>query len=116
MDKANIKRLRTQSLLKELVASALNNFDDELINSQIVLDAECKKGRYDAFIYLDKQDYNKDEQQNILSKLQRVSKVIEAQCLNALQMYRCPKLHFKFDDTYERVSRLETLFKQINKG
>lgn len=114
-DKAQIKRLRTQSLLKELVGEALATLDDPMLNGLLVNDVDCKKGRYDAFIYLDKMDLNANEQALVLSKLKKVSKILEAHCLGALGMYRCPNFHFKFDDSLEKISRIEELFKQINK-
>lgn len=114
-DKAQIKRLRTQSLLKELIGEALANLDDPMLNSLLVNDVDCKKGRYDAFIYLDKMGLTKDEQNLVLSKLRKVSKVLQAHCLGALGMYRCPNFHFMFDDSLDKINRIEELFKQINK-
>lgn len=113
IDKAQIKRLRTQSLLKELVGEALANLDDPMLNGLLVNDVDCKKGRYDAFIYLDKMGLDKKEQELVLSKLKRVSKVLQSHCLGALGMYRCPNFHFRFDESLDKINRIEELFKQI---
>ena len=46
MNPSEIKRLRTQSVLKELLPEALSTLEDELLRGLCVTDVECKKGRY----------------------------------------------------------------------
>ena len=62
MTPAQIKLLRTQSVLKELIPQALSTLDDELLHGLCVTDVECKRGRYDAFVYLDKMMLDEREQ------------------------------------------------------
>ncbi len=71
MNPSEIKKLRTESILKELIPEALANLDDENLKNLCVVDVECKKGRYDAFVYLDKMFFNVHEQEKILSSLKR---------------------------------------------
>lgn len=114
MNPAEIRRLRTASVLKELIPQALGTLDDEYLNSLCVTDVECKKGRYDAFVYLDKMSFDKREQDYILSHLKQVSGLIQDFCLEAEGWYRAPNLHFKFDDRLEYQNHLDELFDQIS--
>ena len=113
MDRAKIKNLRTASLLKELIPEALANCDDTALNGLVVLDVECKKGRYDAFVYIDASDMSEEEKAEILGKLKVARAAIEQSCLVALGMFRCPKLHFKLDESITHGAKIEALFKQI---
>ena len=50
---------------------------------QTLTDVECKKGRYDAFVYLDKMMFDEREQAYILDRLKRVSKHLQNHCMAA---------------------------------
>lgn len=110
---ANIKLLRASSALKELIPQALGNLNDELLKGLCVTDVECKRGKYDAFIYLDKMMLDEKEQAYVLNHLKRASGVIEEFCVEALGWYKAPKFHFKFDDSLERQNKMDALFKQV---
>lgn len=43
MNPSEIKKLRTESILKELIPEALANLDDENLKNLCVVDVECKK-------------------------------------------------------------------------
>lgn len=43
MNPAEIKKLRTESILKELIPEALASLDDENLKNLCVVDVECKK-------------------------------------------------------------------------
>lgn len=110
MNAAEVKRLRTQSVLKELISEALATLDDELLRGLCVTDVECKKGRYDAFVYLDKMAFDEREQEYVLAHLKRVSRHLQNHCMSAEGWYRCPAFHFKFDDRLEYQNRMDALF------
>lgn len=120
MNAAEIKRLRTQSVLKELISEALSSLDDELLRGLCVTDVECKRGRYDAFVYLDKMAFDEREQAYIISHLNRVNKHLQNHCMAAEGWYRCPTFHFKFDDRLEYQNHMDALFskalQELNKG
>ncbi|HEG8214573.1 TPA: ribosome-binding factor A, partial [Campylobacter jejuni] len=42
MNPSEIKKLRTESILKELIPEALANLDDENLKNLCVVDVECK--------------------------------------------------------------------------
>ena len=113
MTPAQIKLLRTQSVLKELIPQALSTLDDELLHGLCVTDVECKRGRYDAFVYLDKMMLDEREQVYILSHLKRVSPVIQNFILETEGWFRAPRLHFKFDDILERQNAMDKLFAKV---
>lgn len=120
MNSAEIRRLRTASVLKELIPQALATLDDEYLRGLCVTDVECKRGRYDAFVYLDKMMLDEREQEYVLSHLKKVSHVISDFCAEAEGWYRAPILHFKFDDGLEYQNHIDDLFekvsKELNKG
>lgn len=115
MNASEIRRLRTQSILKELIPQALSTLDDELLKGLCVTDVECKKGRYDAFVYLDKMMFDEREQNYILSKLKKVSRFIQNHCMEVEGWYRSPAFHFKFDDRLEYQNKMDDLFEKISK-
>lgn len=110
---AKIKLLRASSALKEVISQALGNLGDELLKGLCVTDVECKRGKYDAFIYLDKMMLDEKEQDYVLRHLKLASGAIEEFCVEALGWYKAPKLHFKFDDSLERQNKMDALFKKV---
>ena len=81
---AKIKLLRASSALKEVISQALGNLGDELLKGLCVTDVECKRGKYDAFIYLDKMMLDEKEQDYVLRHLKLASGAIEEFCVEAL--------------------------------
>ena len=109
-----IKQLRTQSVLKELIPEALSTLNDSMLQNLLVTEVKCKRGKYDADVYLDKSMYDEREQEIIISKLKRVSRHLENHCAVAEGWYRCPKFHFIFDDQLEKINKIEKLFKKMH--
>lgn len=115
MNQAQIKRLRTASLLKELIPEALASLDDAYLKGLCVTDVECRRGRYDAFVYLDRMMFDEKEQAYVLSHLKQVSGILEEFCRESANWYRAPKFHFKFDDSLEKQNHMDELFEKIEK-
>ncbi len=113
MTPAQIKVLRTASVLKELIPQALSTLDDAMLKGLCVTDVECKKGRYDAFVYLDKMMFDEREQAYILKHLKQISPLLENFIMETEGWYRSPKLHFKFDDSLERQNAMDALFAKV---
>jgi len=110
-----IKIFRTQSVLKELIPEALATLSDTMLQGLCVIDVQCKKGKYDADVYLDKMMLTPEEQKTILSRLRKVSKHLETHCATAEGWYRCPNFHFKFDEQLEKQNHLDALFEKMEK-
>ena len=115
MNANEIKRMRTESVLKELIPEALATLEDSILKGLCVTDVECKKGRYDAFVYLDKMAFDEREQEYILGQLKRVCRHLQNHCMAAEGWYRCPNFHFKFDDRLEYQNHMDKLFDKISK-
>jgi len=65
----SINLQRTESLLMELIPEALSNLADVRINSLPITGINCKNGKYDAIVYFDGSDYDKNEIKEIISSL-----------------------------------------------
>ncbi|MCH5336233.1 MAG: 30S ribosome-binding factor RbfA [Campylobacter sp.] len=115
MNPSELKKLRTESVLKELIPEALANLDDELLRNLCVVDVECKKGRYDAFVYIDKMSFDAKEQEQILIHLKKAAKFLQNYCMSEQGWYKSPNFHFKFDDRLEYQNHIDSLFEKIKK-
>ncbi len=115
MTQEEIKRHRTESVLKEIIPEALATLDDERINALLVTDVICSRGRSDAKVFLDKSFLTPSEQREALRQLRRVSGYIQNHCKQSEGWFRAPRLTFEFDEQPEKQSRMEALFKQISK-
>lgn len=115
MTPQEIKLKRTESLLKDLILEAIASIEDDYLAQVVVVDVACKKGKYDADVYLDSTGLNETDKKIILRSLKEFKAEIEEYCLQSSGWYRCPKLHFKFDQEFQRTKRLDEIFKQIRK-
>jgi len=115
MTQEEIKRHRTESILKEIIPEALSTLDDSRINALLVTDVVCSKGRSDARVYLEPSFLDKKEQAEALKQLRKVSGYIQNQCKQMEGWFKAPRMTFEFDHQLEKVSRMEELFKQIER-
>ncbi len=115
MTQEEIKRHRVESVLKEIIPEALGTLDDERINGLSVTDVVCSKGRSDAKVYLDTSFLSPKEQHEALKQLRKVANYISNHCKQSEGWFKAPRLTFMFDDQLEKVTRIEELFKQIER-
>ncbi len=113
MTHEEIKRHRTESVLKEIIPEALGTLDDERINGLSVTDVICSKGRSDAKVYLDKSFLTPKEQHEALRQLRIVSGYIQNHCKQSEGWFKAPRFVFEFDEQPEHQHKMEDLFKQI---
>ena len=111
-----IKRKRTESRLVELIPEALATMNDSRINGLSVTEVVCSRGRYDAKVYLDKSYLNEEEQREALKQLRVVSGYLSNYIRDSEGWFKAPKFTFEFDEQFEKVARMEELFKEIAKG
>ncbi|MCF6206665.1 MAG: 30S ribosome-binding factor RbfA [Sulfurovum sp.] len=114
MTQEEIKRHRVESVLKEIIPEALATLDDSRINSLLVTDVVCSKGRSDAKVYLDKSFLTEQEQREALKQLRIVAGYIQNHCKQSEGWFKAPRFTFEFDEQLEKQSRMEALFKQIS--
>ncbi len=115
MTQEEIKRHRVESVLREIIPEALATLDDSRINGLMVTDVVCSKGRSDAKVYLEKSFLNEKEQRESLKQLRAVAGYIQNHCKKSEGWFKAPRFSFEFDEQLEQVSRIEELFKQIEK-
>ena len=115
MTQEEIKRHRVESVLKEVIPEALATLDDERINSLLVTEVVCSKGRSDAKVYLDKSFLSEKEQNEALRQLRSVAGYIQNHCKQSEGWFKSPRLTFEFDQQLEKQQRMEELFAQISK-
>ena len=108
-----LKEKRAASLLRELLSEALGTLNDAKLQGITVTDVDVKRGMYDADVYIDKSIYTPQEQKEILKHLKRAEGVLRSYCLEASGWFKCPKFHFKFDESLERQQKMEELFRKI---
>jgi len=113
MTQEEIKRKRVESILKEIIPEALATLSDERINSLLVTDVVCSRGRSDAKVYLDKSYLSEAEQNEALKQLRKVSSYIQNHCKQSEGWFKAPRFTFEFDEQFEKQNRMEELFKQI---
>ncbi|RLA67137.1 MAG: 30S ribosome-binding factor RbfA [Epsilonproteobacteria bacterium] len=113
MTHEEIKRHRTESVLKEIIPEALSSLDDERIKGLSVTDVVCSKGRSDAKVYLETSFLSEKEQGEALKQLRIVAGYIQNHCKQSEGWFKAPRFVFEFDHQLEKVSRIEDLFKQI---
>ena len=113
MTHEEIKRHRTESILKEIIPEALGSLSDDRINGLTVTDVVCSKGRSDAKVYLDKSFLTPKEQGEALRQLRTVSGYISNHCKQTEGWFKAPRFVFEFDEQPEHQSKMEDLFKQI---
>lgn len=115
MDKS-IKLQRTQSILKELLQEALCSLSDTRLNTLSVIDINCSKGKYNAEVFIDCSFLDLKEQKEISILLKKAESILKEYILSSSGWFRCPKLSFKFDESFDKTKRLEEIFKEISKG
>jgi len=106
---------RTESLLMELIPEALSNLDDNRINSLPITGVNCKNGKYDAIVYFDGSDYDKEEINVIISLLNRANGRLKTHILASTGWYKCPNFNFVNDTSLKKSKHIEDLFMQIRK-
>ncbi len=115
MNPSEIKRKRTESVLKELLPEAFSMLDDEALQTLVVTEVVCSRGRYDSKVFLDKTGIDEVQQGEILKKLRKVQGFLKNYVKESEGWYRSPNFRFEFDDQLERISKIDELFKKIEK-
>jgi ribosome-binding factor A len=115
MNEAQIKHQRMESRLKEVISEAVATLNDERLSGLVVLDVKVTKGKYDADVYLDGSELSKDDEQRLEALLKKSSGYLQKFALASDSWFKIPKLHFKFDDSFSSISRMDELFDKISK-
>jgi len=114
MNSKSINLQRTQSLLEELIPEALSSLNNTILHGITITEVDCKNGKYDARVYYDGSDYDKEELKQIRQSLRKANGAIKSYILGATSWYKCPNFTFIVDDMMEKRARMEDLFAQIS--
>ncbi len=115
MTEAQIKLKRTESLLCKLIPESLASLNDKRLHDLDVIEVKCSRGRSDAKVYINPNEYSEQEQRDYLKLLRKAKPIVETYCLKDQGWYRCPKLSFEFDTLLKKSQNIEDLFKKIAK-
>jgi len=115
MNQAQIKKERTESILKEIIPEAISQLNDERVHGIGVVEVVCSKGRSDAKVYLDPAFILDEEKPIIVKQLNKARYTIENHCKMEQGWYNCPNLSFEFDTQLEHVNKMDNLFAKIEK-
>jgi ribosome-binding factor A len=97
------------------MGEAIGSLNDSVINGVTVTDVVCSRGKSDATVFIFDSGYDKNEKKEILSRLKKASSAIGVYCLAAEGWYKMPRLSFEFDESIEKIQKIEKLFEQIKK-
>lgn len=111
----NIKILKIQSLLQEVLQEAFFSLSDNRLNSLSVIRVECSKGKESAKVLLDATSIDENEQKEILKLLKKANGIIKQYLQSSLSWYKIPNISYEFDKETENLNRLDMIFKKIQK-
>ncbi|WP_198304594.1 30S ribosome-binding factor RbfA [Arcobacter vandammei] len=111
----SINLQRTESLLMELIPQALSQLADNRINSLPITGVNCKNGKYDAIVYFDGSDFDKNEIKGVIQALIKANGRIKSDVLASTGWYKCPNFKFEVDTSLEKSKHIEDLFAKIKK-
>ncbi|RAX58006.1 ribosome-binding factor A [Helicobacter monodelphidis] len=115
MKEQQIRQKRFESLLLELINEGFCELNDSRINGLVAVRVEVSRGKYDAQVFLDSSFIQETEKKEIQKRLKIASGAIRDYCLQSSGWFRCPKLHFAFDNSLKQTQKLDALFAQIEK-
>jgi len=115
MTEAQIKLKRTESVLLELIPQALGAMNDKRLHELNVLEVKCSRGKSDAKVYINPNEFTEQEKRDYLKLLNKARPIVETYCLKDQGWFRCPKFTFEFDEQLKKSQTLDELFKKIAK-
>lgn len=110
----SIKVLKTQSLLQEVLSTALSELNNPLINSLCISKVECKKGKQHAKVFIESSGIEESQRQEILRALHKARGILAQYTLSATSWFKCPEFSFAFDDSLRQAQSLEAIFAKIH--
>ena len=114
MKEKSINLQKTESFLRETIPEALATLGDNHLKSLTVVEVDCKRGKYDALVYLDQSMLNEQEKEYILKHLRTASSALKNYISEVSGWYRVPNMRFVFDDSLEKRVKLDSLFDKIS--
>lgn len=110
---SNIKNLKNQSLLREVLQEAICSLEDNRINTLSITGIKCSNGKYFARVLLDSTFIDESKRNNILKLLKKADNIIRKYVQSTLSWYRIPNFVYEFDLELEGINKLDSIFKKI---
>ena len=71
----NVRILRAESALTDLVGEAVGSLGNEIINSLSITRVECSRGISDAAVYILDENFSENEKRKIISELKKAVRI-----------------------------------------
>ena len=113
MSEKNVKLLRVESVLKELISEAIGQMRDERLLGLTVTDVKVSKGKNDAVVSIFDDEFSDTQKRQVMAALKKSAPIIASYCVTAEGWYKMPKLKFEFDESLSRMRNLEQIFSAI---
>ncbi len=107
----NIKKISHQ-ILKSLSLIFLNELENEKLKSITITEVVATKDLDIARIYFNAIN-SQIETKELLKELESVSGILRKKISQKLNLRKTPKLKFYYDDTQERVDRIEQIINKL---
>ena len=111
----NVRILRAESALTDLVREAIGSLGNEMINSLSITRVECSRGISDAAVYILDENFSENEKRKIISELKKSGSYIARYCTATGAIAKMPKMTFCFDDSMEKEKRLTEILGSVKK-
>ena len=109
----NIRNLKNQSMLKDVLQEAICSLSDTRINTLSVTKVKCSNGKYFARILLDSTLIEPQQRIVIIKLLKKANNTIRKYVQSSISWYRIPNFEYEFDLELENINRLDSILKQI---
>lgn len=113
--KEQIQRERREAYLKEVLCGAFNSLENTHINALEITHVSCSKGKHNAKIYVNNENFSKTEINEIKNAFKKIQPFLKEYVLSATSWYHSPSFTLEFDDSLQAQNRLDEIFKQIHK-
>lgn len=94
-----VRQKRLEAQFVQLLNESFADLNDPIFAGVSVVDVIISKGRYDARVFVQCDEANKTE---VLRHLKHASGAIREYCLQASGWFRCPKLHFEWEQNTQQ--------------
>lgn len=106
------RELRLNELLRQIIASELEQLDDERLELVGITEVTTDRDLTHATVYVSTWDESLDEE--VLEALEQHRYLLQRAIGNQARLRRTPPLHFKPDEALRSANRIEELLRDAN--
>ena len=101
-----------ESQCKRVLSDIIQNEVKEDLDFITITDCHLTKDL--SFLYVYFTLLNKEKLEKVSNGLERAKGFIRTSLVNRVQMRKAPELIFKYDESYEKGTKIESLLREIN--